>query len=356
MQMVIKVGTQSILSPDGVPFMELIDSLLEQIALIKKAGHEVVLVSSGAVSSGRKLLKSLTSKSYGKSVGERQVLAALGQPELMQTFQKALIPLNILPTQILLTKQDFQTRKHYLNISSLFTALLKQPSLLPVINENDSVSINELMFTDNDELAGLLAALIGAEKLIILSNVDGVYTGHPDNPQSKLISAINPDESWPEVSLSKSMHGKGGMHSKLKTAKLAASLGITTHIASANTPNVVQKLIDQQQIGTVIHPKSKKSNIKRWIAYYKDKQNGIIYINDELNALLRKRHDAMSILPVGLVKYEGHFKKGDTVEIKNLQNETVGVGLCRYDNLRLSEYIGKKNQPIFIHYDHLHIY
>ncbi|KTD20100.1 glutamate 5-kinase [Legionella lansingensis] len=356
MKIVIKVGTQSILSSDGTPFEPIMLHLVEQIVTLQKAGHHVVLVSSGAVASGRKVAGQFLGRQYGSSIGEKQVLASLGQYELMHIYASMLKRHNVLASQLLLTKQDFQTRQHYLNISRLLREILAQKNIVPIINENDSVAIEELMFTDNDELAGLIAAQMNADKLIILSNVDGVYTGHPREPGSELIPIINPKDAWPEVSSSKSLHGRGGMISKLGTARKMSNLGITTHIANINHSFVVTRIVNEETLGSTILPSRKKSNIKRWMAYSSEKNIGSITINSRLVVILKENKRVISILPVGIEKCTGNFKRGDLVEILTPENEKIGVGLARYDAVKLNEYLGQLAKPEFIHYDHLHIF
>ncbi|HEN4799848.1 TPA: glutamate 5-kinase, partial [Legionella pneumophila] len=168
MKIIIKVGTQSILSVDGSPIYYVLNNLVNQIIYLKNLGHQVILVSSGAVGSGRKIAKNSLGKTYGDTVGEKQLLASIGQPELMNLYSSLFKNENILVSQLLLTKQDFHTRQHYLNIARLLTELLKHQNIIPIVNENDSVAIEELMFTDNDELAGLIAAQINADYLILL--------------------------------------------------------------------------------------------------------------------------------------------------------------------------------------------
>jgi glutamate 5-kinase len=356
MKLVIKVGTQSILSAEGTPFEPIMRHLVEQIVLLQEAGHHVVLVSSGAVSSGRKVARQMLGREYGGSLGEKQVLASLGQHELMRVYASMFQEHNILTSQILLTKQDFQTRKHYLNISRLLREILEHKNIVPIVNENDSVAIEELMFTDNDELAGLIAAQMNADKLIILSNVEGVYTGHPDNPDSKLIHVIDPKHGWPDVSCAKSTHGRGGMISKLGTAQKMSSLGIKTHIASINQPSVITRIMEQDELGTTVLPSKKKSNIKRWIAYHRDQKTGHIVINDCVLSILLENKRVISILPVGIKECHGDFKKGDMIEIVSPDGQIIGLGIAKYDALKLREYLGQKAKPELIHYDYLHIF
>jgi glutamate 5-kinase len=356
MIIVIKVGTQSILSDDGTPNEPVMLRLVEQIVSAQQSGHHVILVSSGAVGSGRKVAQQQLGRMFGSSLGEKQLLASLGQHELMHHYSKMFKAYGFLASQLLLTKQDFQTRNHYLNISRLIREILNHKNIIPIINENDSVAIEELMFTDNDELAGLIAALVNADKLIILSHVKGVYTGHPDESGSELIPVIRPEEHWPQVSAAKSNHGRGGMQSKLNTARKMSDLGISTHIASIDELNIIPRIVQKEAVGTEILPDKKKSGIKRWIAYNSDKKMGTVSVNLCLQELLLEGKRALSLLPVGIEQCSGSFKKGDLVEILSLDGQALGIGIAQYDAVKLNLYLGKKDMPEFIHYDYLHIF
>jgi glutamate 5-kinase len=356
MKIVIKVGTQSILSEQGVPLESVFNSLVEQIVRLKSSGHRIVLVSSGAVCLGRRSAKQILHREYGNSVGEKQLLASLGQHELMNLYSSLFEKYGIAVAQLLLTKQDFETRKKYLNIQRIWEELLANSGIIPIVNENDSVAIEELMFTDNDELSGLIAVQIGADKLIILSNVEGVYSGSPTTMGSELIPIIDPKIEWPNVSLAKSTQGRGGMFSKLNTARRASELGITTHIACANHPLVIEKIMTGEQIGTVVIPSSKKSSFKRWIAYNESYSHASIVINDILLDILRNKKEIVSILPIGIENCIGEFQKGDIIRIVSRTNENIGVGIAKYDDKKLRELIGHKNQPEFIHCDYLHVF
>jgi glutamate 5-kinase len=356
MKVVIKIGTQSILSNDGSPLESVIENLVEQIIALKQKGIYVVLVSSGAVSSGRKAAFQTLGKEFGKSIGEKQVLASLGQPKLIYLYSELFKRFNLLVSQVLLTKQDFITRKNYLNIKRLLNEILKHKNIIPIINENDSVAIEELMFTDNDELAGLIATQIGADKLIILSNVEGVYNGHPQSFDSELIPVIDPEKGWPNISNEKSTHGRGGMITKISTARKVSSLGITTHIVNISQKDVLLRILKGDSVGTIILPSQKKSNIKRWISYSTEQTNGSIVINRCLYEILKENKRVISILPVGIEKCCGHFKRGDAVDIIAPHGEKIGIGISRYDHKKLSELCNQKNGPVFMHYDYFHIF
>lgn len=309
MRIVVKVGTQSILSDNGEPLESVLCNLVAQIVKLQLAGEQVVLVSSGAVGFGRGVARAILGREYGACIAEKQVLASLGQHELMSVYARLFRNYNMLASQLLLTKLDFHTRQHYLNIARLLDEILAHRNIIPIINENDSVAIAELMFTDNDEVAGLIAAQINADKVIILSNVAGVYSGDPNHPSSSLLSEINPDNGWPKISSTKSTHGRGGMISKLTTARKMSGLGITTHIASISEDDILVKIVNGESIGTTILPAKKKSNIKRWIAFSTHKTNGSIVINQGLYEILKENKKVISILPVGILKCFGSFKK-----------------------------------------------
>ena len=357
MKIVVKVGTQSILSDDGKPIESALCAIVEQIVQLQAKGNQVVLVSSGAVGFGRNVARQMLSKEYGSSIGEKQVLASLGQHELMHVYTSMFKQHNILASQLLLTKQDFHTRQNYLNIIRIINAILSHKNIIPIVNENDSVAIEELMFTDNDELAGLIAAQINADKLIILSNVEGVYTVHPNDPHTELIKIIDPKSGWPNISSTKSTQGRGGMISKLSTARKMSKLGIMTHIASMKCGSTITKLVMNERIGTTILPSKRKSNIKRWIAYNNtENKSGSITVNNCLYEILKDNKRIISILPVGIENYTGNFKKNDVINILAPNNKVIGMGLARYDAEKLKELLGQKSKPAFIHYDHLHIF
>lgn len=356
MKIVIKVGTQAILAADGTLKTSTVKTLVRQIAELRRQKHDVILVSSGAVSSGRRVARDFLNREFGTTIGDKQVLSSLGQPELMAAYTKLFRPFKLVTAQLLLTKQDFHTRQHYLNIARLLREILAAGDIIPIINENDSVAIEELMFTDNDELSGLIAAQLNADKLIILTSVKGIFDGPPDEAGSKLIPQINPDkDGWPKVSTAKTAQGRGGMMTKLGTARKMSDLGITTHIASLHEKDVLLKLLGKDTPGTTILPKRKKSNLKKWIAYSESKKKGIVHINAPLFKLLCDQQRVLSILPVGIKTFSGSFEKGDMVDIAAPNGKVIGMGIARYSSEKLKEYAGEKGSPVFIHYDHLHI-
>lgn len=356
MKVVIKVGTQAILAEDGTINEPMLSTLVDQIAALQQSGEcSVVLVSSGAIGAGRIIAKQALHRPY-QGVTSDQLLSSLGQHELIYRYARLLQPYRLQAAQLLLTKRDFHTRRYYLNIAQLLAEILRHKTVIPIINENDSVAAEESLFTDNDELAGLIAAQIGADKLIILSSVAGVYDCHPDEPGAKLVKHIDPSkDKWPVASTLKSTVGRGGMVSKLAMARKMSALGITVHIAAMAEPQVIPAIMQGQSPGTTILACKKKSSLKKWMAFSDAKHSGEIVINACLIDLLLAGESAMSILPIGIVSCSGQFKKGDLIEITGTNKEKIGVGVARYDGDTLCGYLGKRNQPPFIHYDRLYV-
>ena len=357
--LVIKIGTAALGAADGMPDKARLGALVNEIAALKKQGYNVVLVSSGAVGTGRALVKKQNKDLHHcDPVTEKQIMASLGQAKLMALYQELAAPHGLMVSQILLTKQDFHNRRHYQHMTSLFDALRQQTGILPIINENDSVTIDELMFTDNDELAALLAGMVGAERLIILSHIAGVYDRPPDEDGATIIPLIDwvKKKGIPNSTKGKSQTGRGGMNSKLGMARKMASVGIRTHIAAAKEPQIISRILSGEEIGTTIAPLPRKPNaVKRWLASEVNKAPASVTANTCLAALIRDNQQALSLLPVGLSKISGQFDKGDLVQIVDDSGTTLALGVARYDAATLKQALGKKQQPVFVHYDQLHV-
>jgi len=358
LNLIIKIGTAALGAANGMPDTERLGRIVAEIALLKKQGHHIILVSSGAVGTGRAMVKNHKgSIQHCNPVIERQILASLGQAKLMAFYQELLTPHELMASQILLTKQDFRTRGHYKYIVNLFASLQRQPNILPIVNENDSVTIDELMFTDNDELAGLLATIVNADRLIILSHIAGVFDRPPDEKDAHIIPFIDwkKNKGLPESTQGKSQTGRGGMKSKLGITRKMAALGIRTHIAAASEPQIITRILSNENIGTTISPLPGKRNaVKRWLASDMNQAPASVVANSCLAAMIRQTGQVMSILPVGLIKISGQFTKGDLVKIVDEEGLTLALGIARYDTATLKQALGKKQQPVFIHYDQLH--
>ncbi|MFD0764751.1 glutamate 5-kinase [Mucilaginibacter lutimaris] len=351
-RIIIKIGSNVITRADGLPDVERISHLVDQIAAIKKQGIEVILVSSGAVASGRSLI-SVSEKSDAVSI--RQLLASIGQVKLINIYSSLFEKFNILCSQVLVTKEDFRDRLHYLNMRNCLEILL-QHQVIPVINENDVVSVTELMFTDNDELAGLIAAMLNAEALIVLSNVDGIYTGDPKLETSKIIQEVNDEglDFASFVSSGKSQFGRGGMITKSTIAQKTAKLGIAVHIANGTKHNVLTDVLANKITHTCFNPTKKASGKKKWIAHSETAATGVVQVNDGAKAVLTS-NKASSLLPVGIVDIISDFKKGEIIKIVDGHNKTIGLGLAEYSSEKARELTGQKNQKALVHYDYLYL-
>lgn len=351
-RIVIKIGSNVLTQKDGLPDVKRISHLVEQIAKIKKQGNQVILVSSGAVASGRSMIS--ISEKYD-AVAARQLLASIGQVKLINTYAQLFEQYGILCSQVLVTKEDFRDRMHYLNMKNCLNLLLDY-EVIPVVNENDVVSVTELMFTDNDELAGLIASMLNAQALIILTNVDGIYNGDPKLPESRVIDEIGSGEvdfsSF--ISSGRSQFGRGGMITKSTMAQKVAALGIEVHIANGTRDNILTDVLDNKTPHTRFIPKKTASGKKKWLAHSENYATGVVQVNDGAkNALTSKR--ATSLLPVGLVDVLTDFKKGDIIKLIDGHEKLIGLGIAEYGADKAREKIGQKNQKPLVHYDYLYL-
>ena len=241
-RIVVKVGSNTLTRADGSLDITRVSAIVDQIVKLRQNGFEVVLVSSGAVACGRSLLNENDSLD---EVQQRQLYSAIGQVRLMDLYYRLFIDYDIVVGQILTMKKNFSTEEEYNNQLNCMEVMLHS-NVIPIVNENDTVSITELMFTDNDELSGLVAEMVGAETLILLTNVDGIYDGDPDDPSSKVIRKISMDESNEDfICESKSKSGRGGMMSKFRTAKAAAEKGIRVIIANGRRDGIINDVLER---------------------------------------------------------------------------------------------------------------
>ncbi len=340
---------------DGTLNVSRIAHLVDQIALLHKNGVEVVLVSSGAVAAGRAVM-SETKKS--DAVSQRQLWAALGQVKLISRYSDFFQEDGLTCAQVLTTKENFSSRGHYLNMKNCITTLLEH-KVIPIVNENDTISVTELMFTDNDELSGLIASMVDSEALIILSNIDGVYNAHPESEGAELIERIEITEKGPKnaISSQRSNFGRGGMLTKFRIAKKVAGDGIGVHVANGTRPDVLIDLLDKSKNlkHTFFVPNKKPSSgVKKWIGYSDGFTKGQIVINEgAAKALISDK--AVSLLPVGIEKIEGEFKKGDLIKITDTNGLLVGMGKASYGSDKIDKEKQTDKQKPVIHYDYLYL-
>jgi glutamate 5-kinase len=351
-RIIIKIGSNVITQKDGLPDIERIDHLVKQIAEIKQQGKEVVLVSSGAVASGRSLIT--ISEKYD-AVATRQLLASIGQVKLINTYSRLFEKFKILCSQVLVTREDFRDRLHYLNMKNCLEILL-QHDVIPVVNENDVVSVTELMFTDNDELAGLIASMLNAQALIILTNVDGIYNGDPTAENSHIIDEINgvAVDFSSFITSKRSQFGRGGMITKSTMAQKVAQLGIAVHIANGTKDDILTEVLENKVAHTRFIPNKSSSDKKKWIAHSGNFATGMVKINAGAKTALTS-NKATSLLPIGITDIVTDFKKGEIVKLVDENDKLIGLGIAEYGADKAKEKIGQKNQKPLVHYDYLYL-
>ena len=243
-RIVIKIGSNVLTRTDGKLDVTRMSALVDQVAWLRKQGIEVILVSSGAVACGR---RELTIDHSLDSVEQRQLFSAVGQVKLVGLYYDLFREFGIHVGQVLTMKENFEPGEQYRNQRACMTVMLEN-NVLPIVNENDTVSVTELMFTDNDELSGLIAQMMQADTLILLSNIDGIYDGHPDNPSSRIIPRVEPGTDLSQyIKEEKSAFGRGGMHSKYTTASKVSQAGIRVIIANGERENILVDLMNQPE-------------------------------------------------------------------------------------------------------------
>jgi len=348
----IKIGSNVIAKTDGSLNTGRMLRLVEEIAVLHKQGLEVILITSGAVAAGR---NEITPSKKTSLISSRQIWAAIGQVKLMGTYQLLFGKYGIPAGQLLATKDSFRDRLNYLNMKNCISAMLDN-KVLPVVNENDTISITELMFTDNDELSGMISSMMDCNSLIILSNVDGIYTGVPGDKDSRLIREVNGnfDDLSRYISGSKSGFGRGGMLTKCSIAREIASEGIDVFIANGTHDSIITDIIREKDVPCTrfIAAEKKKTGVKKWLSHSDTFARGIVYINKGAkDALLGDK--ANSLLMIGVSKIEGFFKKGDIIRIYDEKGNQIGLGKSQYDSEKAELYKGEKRKKPLVHYDYL---
>ena len=350
----VKVGSNVLTRPDGTLDVTRMSALVDQITDLYRKGMEVILISSGAVAAGKSEFH--TDKKLD-SVDSRQLFSAIGQVKLINRYYELFRDRGICVGQVLTTKESFSTRRHYLNQRNCMSVMLEN-GIIPIVNENDTISVTELMFTDNDELSGLVATMMDVQALIILSNIDGIYNGPPSDPDTCVIRNITQDDDLSSyVQTTKSLFGRGGMLTKMQIARKVADEGITVFIANGKRDNILPDLVSDADdtLCTRFIPSSVPvSSVKKWIAHSEGFAKGKIYIDKQASETLRSGK-AVSILPVGIVRVEGRKKKNDIVRIVDYQGDMIGVGKVNYSSAQAIEIMGQCGQKPVVHYDYLYV-
>lgn len=369
----VKVGSNVLTRRDGTLDVTRMSSLVDQIAELHRTGVEIILVSSGAVASGRSEVHPTKKLD---SVDQRQLFSAVGQAKLINRYYELFREHGITVGQVLTMKENFGTRRHYLNQKNCMTVMLEN-GVIPIVNENDTISVSELMFTDNDELSGLIASMMDAQALIILSNIDGIYNGSPTESTSEVIREIGQGKDLSAyIQASKSSFGRGGMLTKTNIARKVADEGITVIIANGKKDNILVDIIQNEELRmkertseenaqfsirnaqlsyTRFIPSAEPvSSVKKWIAHSEGFAKGELHINEQATQVLFS-DKAVSILPIGITAIEGEFEKDDIVRIVNFEGTPVGVGKANCDSTQARESMGKHGRKAVVHYDYLYI-
>jgi glutamate 5-kinase len=339
MLVLLKIGSNLLQTPEGDFDISFISSLAEQIKRLHKKGFKFVIVSSGAVLAG---IKKLNLNRKPKTLTEKQALASVGQAHLMHLYDTVFGNYGLKVSQILLNTDIFKNRYRYENAKNTFQQLIKW-GIIPIVNENDTVAVEELIFGDNDFLTAHLAVMLNPKFVVIMSTAGGIYTSDPREAGAQLIKEVNsPEEVLKYVKTSKSEYGSGGMKSKLEAAKIVHSLGIPLAIVGKDTP-LEDILIKRTFKGTLIKPSPKPVRGKKKLIAFIDQPKGILYVDKGAKEALRR---GKSLLAVGVKKVEGSFNKGDTVSVADEEGCIFAKGKVHFSSEELKKIIGKNTCQI----------
>ncbi len=343
--LVIKIGTSSLTQPEtGWLALSTISALVETIAHLRLEGHRIVLVSSGAVGVG---CARLNLSSRPQKIARKQAVAAVGQGRLIRVYDDLFTTLQQPIAQVLLTRRDLMERSCYVNAYNTFQELLEL-GVIPIVNENDTIAIEELKFGDNDTLSALVASLVEADWLFLLTDVDKLYSADPrEVPDAKPITLVSPEDLAQlqvETGDSRSGWGTGGMVTKLAAARIATSAGVRVAIAHGKYPANISKMLQGEVIGTQFEPQPRPDNArKRWIA------NGLVPTGKlylDRGAIKAICQGGKSLLPAGIVQTEGEFQVSDAVQLCDLTGKEIGRGIVNYDSREIRQIQGHHTEKI----------
>lgn len=340
---VIKVGSAVLADEDGLN-LEVINSLCRQVSELKKQGKKITLVSSGAIAAGQGKMPGLPRP---RTVPEKQAMAAIGQSRLMQVYEDAFDAYGFAVAQVLVTREGLVPRHRYVNAKNTIRTL-HEWGVIPIINENDTVATEELQFTDNDALAALMVNVADSEALICLSDIDGLYDGDPrDNPSARLIPQVKRvDESIMQLAGdTPGRAGRGGMRSKLESARMVTACGIPMIVAAGRSPDIILRIFDGEEVGTLFLPRDRRrlKGRKPWIAFTLARKGSVFIDSGAEHALVV---DRKSLLAVGIKRVSGKFDAGDCLSVINPQGEEIAVGVTNYSSDELEKICGCRSGKI----------
>ena len=339
--LVIKLGSSIVAHDHGEVRSDVLAGVCDQVAELHRRGGHPILVTSGAIAVGA----GVTGIPRPRAVDELQAASAVGQGKLYQVYDQLLQDRGVPTAQVLLTFFDISARTHYLNARQTLRKLLEW-SVVPVINENDTTTTDEISFGNNDFLAAQVAILLGAQRLLLLTDAGGVFTADPRlDPGAELVAEVESFDELSELSIGHqtSPLGSGGMRSKVVAAEMATAAGIPTVIASGLEPGTILAAADGQAVGTFFPARSERySSFKLWLRYAKPSRGRVMIDAGAAHAL---REGGTSLLPVGVVEVEGAFDAGDAVEVAH-EAEMVGKGICNYSADELRSVLGRKTAEV----------
>jgi len=340
-RLVVKIGSNLLVSLGMGLNTDLISDLVSQIAQLRRNGYQIVVVSSGAIAAG---MDRLQLARRPKTIAELQAAAAIGQSRLMHLYEQAFEPWGITVGQVLLTHDDIRDRKRYINGRNTLMTLLAL-GIVPIVNENDSVVVEEIKVGDNDTLAALVSALVDAQLLVILTDIDGLYTADP-NSGGTLISLVKTVKREVE-NMARGSHteiGIGGMTTKVAAARLAARCAIPTIVASGRSRGVINAIVAGDEIGTLFLPENRKlRGKKRWIGTTR-RCKGVLQVDEGAYGALTE--GGKSLLPTGITAVAGDFGRGDMVSCADEDGNEFARGLVNYDARELQQIMGQRSSRI----------
>ncbi len=343
-RLVVKIGSGLVRSPEGVLREEAMRQYAKQLATLRKQGVEVILVSSGAIALGMPVLQQ---ERMPRTIALQQAAAAIGQSHLIWNYERLFGMFDQQVAQILLTHADLRHRGRYLNARNTLQTLLAH-GVIPIINENDTVSVDEIRFGDNDSLSAMVCNLVDADTLIILTDIDGLYSADPRlDPDAALIPEVEKLDSCIEALAGRTTHqtGRGGMYSKIQAAKIAGASGIHTYIANGLKPDIILQVLNGEALCTHIYPSThgKLPSRKRWIGYAL-KARGTIVVDEGAKRALTVK--GKSLLPSGIIEVSGTFRFGDAVDCIDASTTRFAQGLVNYSSQELQAIIGQHTSRI----------
>ena len=341
---VVKIGTSSLTQPTGKIALATIAYLVETLCYLRSQGHRIVLVSSGAVGVG---CARLNLSERPRKIALKQAVAAVGQGRLMRIYDDLFSTLQQAIAQILLTRRELVERNTYVNVSNTFKELLDL-GVIPIVNENDTVAVDELKFGDNDTLSALVASLVRADWLFLLTDVDRMYSADPktvaDAQPIKLVSSDEFERLQVNASSSGSQWGTGGMATKLAAARIATSTGVRTVITQGKKPQNIIEILQGKDLGTQFEPQAQTDNArKRWISYGLVPMGKLYLDSGAVKALASQ---GKSLLPAGIVAVEGDFLTSDAVQLCDRSGSELGRGLVNYSSAEIEQIKGCQSGSI----------